>query len=99
MVNRYGYKWEYLTTSGGGEDENGDPIAATEVWTEFECDVQTSSGRFVTGDTGDNIPVTYSLFTKVNTGVVKGGKVRDEKMKEYTVLQIHNYNLNYEIWV
>jgi len=98
MVNRYGYKWEYLTTSGGGEDENGDPIAATEVWTEFECDVQTSSGRFVSVDTGDNIPVTYSLFTKVNTGVVKGGKVRSGSV-EYTVLQEHNYNLNYEIWV
>ena len=98
MVKRYGYNWEYLTTSDGGEDENGNPIAATEVWTEFECDVQTSSGRFVAGDTGDNIPITYSLFTKVDTGVVKGGKVRSGSV-EYTVLQEHNYNLNYEIWV
>ena len=82
MVNRYGYKWEYLTTSDGGEDENGDPIAPTEVWTPFRCDVQTSSRQFVAGD----------------TGVVKGGKVRDEKMKEYTVLQIHPYT-QFEIWV
>jgi len=98
MVKRYGYTLEYLTTSGGGEDANGNPIAPTKVWTPFKCDVQTSSGRFVAGDTGDNIPVTYSIFTNINTGVVKGGKVRNGSV-EYTVLQAHNYNLNYEIWV
>ena len=99
MVNRYGYTWEYLSVSAGGTDANGNPISATETWTSFECDVQTGSGNFVANDQGDNISVTYSIFTKVNTNLVKGGKVRDENLKEYTVLQAHNYTLNYEIWV
>lgn len=99
MVNRYGYNWEYLTETGGGETTDGDPIAATQTWTEFSCDVQTSSGRFVANENGDNISVTYSIFTKVNTNLVRGGKVRDENGKVYTVLQAHNYKLNYEIWV
>ena len=98
MVSRYGYTCEYLTFSGGGTDANGDPIAVMETWTPFKCDVQTSSGRFVVGDNGDNIPVTYLLFTNVNTGVVKGGKVRNGGV-EYTILQEHNYKLNYVIWL
>lgn len=98
MVERYGYIWEYLTTTGGGIDANGDPIAASEVWTEFECDIQTSSGRFVAGTNGDNIPVTYSIFTPVNTGIIRGGKVRNG-IVVYTVLQVHDYKINYEIWV
>jgi len=99
MVERYGYTWEFLAVTSGGEDADGNPIAGAETWTEFECDVQTSSGRFVTDDNGDKISVTYSLFTKVETGLVRGGKVRDENGIEYTVLQPHNYKLNYEIWV
>ena len=99
MVNRYGYNWEYLTLTGGGDDSDGNPIAATQTWTSFECDVQTASGRFVAGETGDNISVTYSIYTKVETNLIRGGKVRDENDKEYTVLQAHNYTLNYEIWV
>ena len=99
MVNRYGYTWEYLTLTSGGEDADGNPISGTETWTEFECDVQTSSGRFVVGANGDNINVTYSLFTKIDTGVVKGSKVRDENGVEYVVLQVHDYSLNFEIWV
>jgi len=97
MVNRYGYIWEYLTTSGGGEDADGNPIAATEVWVPFECDVQTSSGRFVVGTNGDNITITYSLFTKVD--VLGAVRVRSDKGIEFNVLQIHNYKINREIWV
>lgn len=99
MVNRYGYTWEYLTVSGGGFDGDGNPIAATEAWTEFECDVQTGAGAFVAGANGDNINVTYSIFTKAVTGLSNGGRIRDESGKEYVVLQVHPYNLNYEIWV
>ena len=99
MVERYGYTWEYLALVSGGEDADGNPIAGTETWTPFECDVQTSSGRFVTNDNGDNIPVSYSVFTKVDTQLYRGGKVRDENGKEYTVLQVHDYKLNYEIWL
>lgn len=99
MVERYGYTWEYLALSGGGNDADGNPIASTETWTPFECDIQTSSGRFIANDNGDKIPVSYSIFTKVNTGLSRGGKVRDENQKEYTVLQPHDYKLNYEIWV
>ena len=99
MVNRYGYTWEYLTTSGGGFDDDGNPIAATETWTSFECDVQTSSGRYVVGPNGDNINVSYSVFTSVNTGLKKGDKVRDPDGIEYSVLQYHDYNINFEIWV
>ena len=97
MVNRYGYLWDYLTTTGGGEDVDGNPIAAVETWTQFECDVQTSAGRFIVGPNGDNINVTYSIFTKVDTLV--STKLRDDKGVEHTVLQHHNYKLNFEIWV
>ena len=97
MVSRYGYIWEYLTTTGGGEDADGNPIAAVETWVPFSCDVQTSSGNFVAGANGDKINVSYSVFTKVDTlGAVK---LRDDKGVEHTVLQHHNYKLNFEIWV
>ncbi len=101
MVIRYGYTWEYLklTEAIPPKDDDGNPIAATEEWIPFECDVQTSSGNFVTNENGDKISVTYSIFTKVDTGLARGGKVRDENGKEYTVLQVHNYKLNYEVWV
>lgn len=96
---RYGYTWEYLTSTSGGQDADGNPLAPSDVWTEFECDIQTGSGNFVSNDEGDNISVTYSIFTKVVTNLILGGKVRDENLKEYKVLQVHNYKLNYEIWV
>lgn len=99
MVNRYGYEWEYLAVTGTLIDTNRNPVAGTETWTKFQCDVQTSSGRFVAGQNGDKINVSYLLFTNVATGLVKGGKVRDESGKVYTVLNIHDYKLNYEIWV
>lgn len=99
MVNRYGYNWEYLTSVAGTPDVDGNPTTPTDTWTSFECDVQTGSEKFITNDVGDNISVTYSIFTKVVTNLVRGGKVRDENLKEYTVLQAHNYTLNYEIWV
>ena len=97
MVNRYGYIWEYLTTIGGGEDADGNPIAATETWVPFECDVQTSYGRFVVGTNGDNITITYSLFTKID--VLGAVRVRSDKGIEFNVLQIHDYKINREIWV
>ena len=96
MVNRYSYIWEYLTTTGGGEDADGNPVAATETWVPFECDVQTSSGRFVAGANGDKINVSYSLFTKVD--ILDATKVRDDSGNEFTVLQKHNYT-QFEIWV
>jgi hypothetical protein len=99
MVERYGYTWNYLSVVSGGNDPDGNPIAGAETWTPFECDVQTGSEKFVAGDNGDRIPVSYSIFTKVNTGLVRGGKVKDENGVTYTVLQVHNYKLNYEIWV
>jgi hypothetical protein len=101
MVDRYGYNWEFLTVTGGGEDVDGNPIAGTKTWTDFACDVQTGvgGGGFVTNENGDKISVTYSLFTKVDTGLIRGGKVRDENGIEYTVLQMHPYKLNFEIWV
>jgi hypothetical protein len=99
MVNRYGYTWEYLTTSGGGEDADGNPIAAIEVWVPFECDVQAglSGGSYAVGVNGDNITVTYSLFTKVN--VLGAVRVRSDAGIEFNVLQIHDYKINREIWV
>lgn len=97
MVNRYGYTWEYLTTTDGGQDSDGNPVAAVETWVPFECDVQTSSGNFVTGTNGDKINVSYSIFTKIDT--LGATKVRDSSSKEYTVLQHHDYSLNFEIWV
>ena len=97
MVNRYSYIWDYLTTTGGGEDADGNPIAAIETWVPFECDVQTSAGRFIVGPNGDNINITYSIFTKIDTlGAVK---LRDTDGVEYVVLQHHDYKLNFEIWV
>lgn len=93
---RYSYIWDYLTTTGGGEDVDGNPIAATQTWVPFECDVQTSAGRFIVGPNGDNINVTYSIFTEINTlGAVK---LRDDKGVEYVVLQNHFYR-QFEIWV
>lgn len=97
MVNRYGYTWEYLTTSGGGEDADGNPIVAVEVWVPFYCDAQTSSGNFIVGTNGDNIAVTYSLFTKVD--VLGAVRVRSDAGIEFNVLQIHDYKINREIWV
>ena len=97
MVDRYGYTWEYLTTSGGGEDADGNPIASTETWVPFSCDVQTSAGNFIVGTNGDNITVTYSLFTKVD--VLGAVRVRSDAGVEFNVLQIHDYKINREIWV
>lgn len=97
MVNRYSYIWEYLTTTGGGEDADGNPVAAIETWVQFECDVQTTAGRFIVGPNGDNITVTYSLFTKVD--ILGAVKVRDDKGVEFNTLQIHDYKINREIWV
>lgn len=99
MVKRYGYTWEYLTVVLKPNDADGNPVAPTETWTSFECDVQTSSGRFVTNSNGDKIAVSYSLFTKVNTGLSIGGKVKDENGTEYIVLMPHDYKINFEIWV
>jgi hypothetical protein len=97
MVNRYGYTWEYLATAGGGEDADGNPIAANEAWVTFKCDVQASSGSFVAGSNGDKINVSYSVFTKVDT--LGAFKLKDDKGVIHTVLQNHNYKLNFEIWV
>lgn len=99
MVKRYGYTWEYLTVSGGGKDNDGNPIEPTESWTPFQCDEQAETSRFVVGQNGDNIPVSYSLYTNVNTGLVKGAKVKNSRTGEiFTVLQIHPYQ-TFEIWV
>lgn len=98
MVKRYPNIWTYITITGGGTSADGDPLSVTKTLTTFKCDAQTSSGKFIAGVNGDNIPVHYTLFTKVNTGLSNGDKVIGEDGKKYTVLQIHLYT-QYEIWV
>lgn len=98
MVKRYPNIWTYISVTGGGTSADGNPLAVTKTLTTFECDAQTGSGKFIAGANGDNIPVHYSLFTKVNTGLKKGDKVISEDGEEFTVLQIHFYT-QYEIWV
>ena len=100
MVNRYGYTWQYLTSVEKADDEDGNPTSPTDTWADFECDVQTSSGRYVKNDNGDRVDVSFSIFTKIDTSLSIGGRVRDENQKEYVVLQIWTYgSLNHEIWV
>ena len=98
MVKRYQNIWTYISVTGGGTSADGDPLFVTETLKTFKCDAQTVAGRFIAGANGDNIPLHYSLFTKVNTGLSKGDKVIGEDGEEYTVLQIHFYT-QYEIWV
>ena len=100
MVERYGYQWGFKDNiSGGGEDADGNPIAETFVWGLFRCDVQSAAGRFIAGPNGDNIALTYSLFTSINPKFNLGDQIRSDKGEIFTVLQIHDYKINYEIWV
>ena len=101
MVERYGYIMFLLTLSGGGLDENHDPIPETETWTPFECDVQTSSGRFVVAANGDKIAVQYKLFIPLPTDLVfkKGGTVKNPDGETFKVLQSFDYRLNLEVWL
>ncbi len=100
MVERYGYIWEYKeNVAGGGVDADGNPIPETFDWQSFSCDVQTSSGNFVAGPNGDNIPVRYSIFYEYLPRFEVGDQIRSDKGEIFTVLQIHNYKINTEIWV
>lgn len=91
MVNRFGYTWSIATITGGGIDENNDPIPATKTWKDFKCDAQPSIGgnAYVVSQTGDKITISYQVWAMPNQGVTltRNGLVKDHEGIERIILQ------------
>jgi hypothetical protein len=91
---RFGFNWFLLSLSAGGLDANNDPIAQVATWIPFVCDAQSASGRFIVGNNGDQINISYAVFVAPgqNVSFVKGGTVRDHLGTERIILETeYNY--------
>lgn len=89
MVNRYGYTWQIAVLSGGGKDINNDPIPQDKEWTNFKCDAQPATGRYIVGQNGDKIEISYQVWAMPNQGITlsRGGLVKDHEGVERIILQ------------
>src|SRR5665648_1029767 len=86
---RFGNIWNIATLSGGGVDDNNDPIPGTIDWKPFKCDAQPSDGYYAAGKDGDQINLSYRVWVMPNQGIIlkRGGLVRDHDGIERIILQ------------
>lgn len=90
---RFGYTWGIATLSGGGTDQNNDPIQQTKTWKAFKCDAQPQTGRYMVSQNGDRIDINYLVFAMPNSGIIltRGGLVKDHEGIERTIVSLE-YN-------